>query len=428
MVRAIANRQSVQAGRSNGRLRLVIAWILVVLALLPWRSQTYYSGGVDPTVAVKAVLQIVALVLALGRALPGRLYAALGPRTLAIVFAFVLFACLGGWAAGSPVTSAILGIRILLIVATVALLMVSYPHDVALTSGIMVLAGVGMFCGLSGLGKVGATGRLYGGILPINPNQISLMISPLVIWLVWRMLQAQARLVEYALLVVLFATTWLTGSRTGLVGLIIGIVIVLMYARRLPLGGMLSIIFCMPVLLWIVGFTGVIAGYVGRNGDGHVMTLSSRTIAWSAAFSAPTDFWSHWFGGGLNVTTVSVTGQWWNQQVVDSSWVSAYIQAGVVGVALLALWSFTCLTASFRAPRATRGLMIALVVNAIIRSALETGLIGSFVLFVVMLIPALTCEIRPRTKPPEHIRLTQSPMQPDRNAASAAPAELNGTR
>jgi hypothetical protein len=188
--------------------------------------------------------------------------------------------------------------------------------------------------------------------------------------------------------------TWLTGSRTGLFALFLAIFVLVLLAPRINFGTMATALAAVPVLFFVVAYTAALGGFFGRGGSTNLLTLSSRTVAWQSVFSAHRDFYGLWFGGGLAVKTVSVNQAFASSQVIDSSWVSTYVQTGVLGVLLLALWVVGTLVAALRHRSPIGRLWLALAVFALVRSFLATGLLDTYVLFVVMLVPALQVDLR----------------------------------
>ncbi len=96
--------------------------------------------------------------------------------------------------------------------------------------------------------------------------------------------------------------------------------------------------FRLPGLVYLALGTDVLSSVLNRGGGEQVATLSNRTIAWQAAFNLNRDVWQTWFGQGLAQKKISVPGQWWDTQLLDSSWISALVQGGYLGVG----WSWFC--------------------------------------------------------------------------------------
>lgn len=371
-----------------------LVWPLLLVSLVAWRKGVYFSGGVDPIVIAKAAVGGVALVLAYA-ALPEAAHRArLGARTPLIVLSYVVLSLLGAWAGESLLASAVLAVRLLIVLATVSLLVVSFPAAVLLRSMLTTMAVLGLLVGLAGLGSFAAEGRLSGGVLPLAPNQLALLYTAPLLALFWQVLHRSATAWHVMGVVVLAALTWMTGSRTGMLALALACLVVIVTTPRLKAGVIVVTVMSVPALFFVAAFTPVLATYFGRGGAKNLTTLNSRTIAWEAAFNAGNDFWNKWFGSGMAVKTISVTGTYWDTQVLDSTWVSVFVQGGIVGITLLAVWSVWTLISVGSARTEHRSLWLALVVLVLVRSAVETGLFDSYVLFVVMLLPALVAERR----------------------------------
>jgi len=372
-------------------IRIYLICLMLVSSQVPWRTGEYFSGGVDAVVAAKAVLVVAALMLALLAPAPV-IPRPVGVRSLVVVLCFATCSALGGWATGTLVSSVILSVRVLLLAVTLLLVHRAYPLEKSLRALCVVSGLIGVVVALSGAGSLLSRGRLYGGILPLNPNLIALLIGVPCMVLVWRVLQRHSRAYEPYLVAALLAITWLTGSRAGLLALVLAFVVMFLQARRLPVTVVLLAIAAVPVVAYVTLSTDLVAGYFARGGDHNLTTLNSRTIAWSSAFTMKTGFWQHWFGAGYATKTVAVSGTYWDTQVLDSSWVSAFVQGGVVGFALLTVWSVATLVAAFRCPQPWRMLASALVVYCLVRSFVMSGLLGSEVLFVVFLLLSLSVE------------------------------------
>jgi O-antigen ligase len=107
--------------------------------------------------------------------------------------------------------------------------------------------------------------------------------------------------------------------------------------------------------------------------------------------------WKRWFGGGLPMKHIPVSGQYWQTQLLDSSWISALVQTGLVGLALTAVWVLATLASAFRTPRPWRPLWVGLVVFIGLRSLLESGLFDASTSFIVFAIVSLVTERATRT-------------------------------
>ena len=373
--------------------RHLVCVILLSVSLLNWRLGDYYSGGLDPVVAAKALLSLIALGLSVSlvRAAPTRQW--VGLRTVTIAGLYLAATFMGGMANGATSTNAVLVIRVVLVLITMLCLIMSTSIEQNITQVTAGLAVVGVVLAVTGLPNYAATGRLYGGVLPVNPNGIALQIGPFLLAALWRMLNERPQRFDVPLFALLLVLTWLTGSRTALIALLLGMAAIMVLSRRLPVPAALTLVAGVPVAVYVLYVSPLFAKFFERGGSQSVLTLNSRTIAWKTALDAHLNFWQQWFGRGLEVKQISVRGAYWNAQVLDSSWLSTYVQVGVIGVALLGLWVLSSLVVAARCPQPYRPILVAVVLYAAVISILETGLLDAYPLFVVMLLPCLSAEI-----------------------------------
>lgn len=380
-------------------IRLVLTWTMLLIGVISWRSDAYYEGGLDPVVVAKAGLTLVALGVAAVAAAGSTTRRPVGARTVVLVGAYLSVTLVGALSGAAPMPSAVLAVRVLVLAAAVICIVIANPMDAVVRTLCAGMSVVGLICAVTGVGSVLSGGRLTGGLFPVNPNQIALLFGPPIIYAVWRLLRGIGSVFDLCCAVAFSGLTLLTGSRTGLLALLVAIVALVLQARPLPVGAFIACVAAIPLIAYLVVSTGAVSSYFVRGDSANVTTLSSRTIAWNAAFSGPTDFWQHWFGGGLAVKTVNVTGTYWSTQVLDSSWVSAFVQGGILGIVLLGAWALWSLGAAFRCTPPWRWFWSAAALYAIVRSLLSSGLIDAHVLFVVMLVASLATEPVTRRAP-----------------------------
>ena len=145
----------------------------------------------------------------------------------------------------------------------------------------------------------------------------------------------------YILVVIaLGVTLLLTQSRTT-ISLTAAVVLFLTFRgirnARLRLGITILAVIC---FLFILNFTDVIQSFGSRGGTSSVESAGSRTIAWNAVLNMSRTTLENLFGQGLSNKFIPVEGQWWSSQMMDSSWFSAFLQAGLIGCASLShSWS-----------------------------------------------------------------------------------------
>jgi O-antigen ligase len=217
------------------------------------------------------------------------------------------------------------------------------------------------------------TGRLQGAIPPLSPNELALLAGIVVLYVTWRGVLGDAgpRLIVAG--VAALGVIWATGSRTALLMLIVAVLVMALHIRRAPVGLVVGGLLLGGFGAVAVVTTGLLAGFLERDGTG-VSTLESRFIAWDAATRWAESGWQLVFGGGLSVKIIEVEGQWWNEQPLDSSWVSLLVQTGLLGLIASAAWVLWVLRGVLRAPRPYRALFVGLWVFLIGRSLVESGL------------------------------------------------------
>lgn len=393
--RSVSHAASALPQRTQSRFIQWLCWSLVLVGLIPWRSGEYFTGGLDPVVIAKALLSL----LALGAAFmvwtqTPHVRAPAGLWTVVIMSLYLVASMFGSWDAGTLIPSFILGVRLVILVLTIHLLVASVPVDQHVTVFLWATGAVGVVLALSGLGGLTSEGRLGGGLLPISPNQLALLLGVPVIGIIWWAVNRDLSLWGSLMVPFLLALIWFTGSRAGLLAVIFAVLVVLCMAPRISVGLFLSLAGAIPFAFYLAVYTDSLAAFIGRGGtnEGSITTLNSRTIAWQAAFSGDKEFWERWFGHGLSVKTVPVRGTYWDTQVLDSTWVSVYVQAGAVGLALLVIWCLISLARALSASVPYRSLWLALILYAVIRSIVQTGIFDTYVLFAVILFPALMAD------------------------------------
>jgi hypothetical protein len=374
---------------------LYVICLLLVAGTVSWRRGVYFTGAFDVVVILKAGISGLALLLALYTWRQASNRTELGPRTVVIGGTYLAVTCLGGLAAGSGFASAVVAVRVALIAASLLLLLSTFELDQVMGSLVHVFGAVAAVSIITGLASVGQ-GRLEGGIPPLSPNELAFMCGTVALHALHRVVAHASRPWDWPVIVALLLVVWLTGSRTGVATLMLAMVLMLLQARRLSVPAFISLVVGVPVLAFVATSTSTVGDLLSRGGAENVTTLSSRTIAWQAALQMDMSFWQRWFGGGLAMKHVPVTGQYWSDQLLDSSWISALVQGGLVGITLYALWTLGTVIAAVRSPRPWRPLWTGLLVFVVGRSFLESGLLDASTPFLVFITVSAMSEKGPR--------------------------------
>jgi hypothetical protein len=365
-----------------------VVFILLIGASIPWRSKTYYEGGVDSIVLAKAVLSLVAL----GLAVLVTFRRPVRPlRAAPLIFLLCYLACtmLGAWNTGYLIPGGVIATRVLLVAVTVIVLSrVLSPYTLlgSLVAAVGTFVAVGASTGIGSL----AEGRLSGGIPPLHPNELASGSAVVMLYCLWRVSAGQETWVQVAAIAGAGGVLVATGSRTPLVAMAVASVIVVLHVQAVRMRTLVLGLALAPVALWVLAGTDLVRSLLFRDQTvERLSTLSNRTIAWQAALAPQDSPWQTWFGGGLQLKRIEVPGQFWNVQILDSSWVSALVQAGMAGMVVCALWVLYSALTTLRSPARLRALQLTLLVYLTLRGFLESGLFDastSFILFFTTVI------------------------------------------
>jgi hypothetical protein len=366
--------------RPHSPRTLFVLWILVFASVVPWRQGSIYTGSIDPVVIGKAAVSVAALVLV--ALVPRRYELRVGIRSIGFVVVISVVGMLGALRTSDLAASATLTVRLLLVAVTIILIARRWSPLTVLSTLLAASGTIAVIAGASGAATFFAQGRLEGVIPPLHSNELALLAALPLIALIrmlsigrghgWHLLAA------IALGVVLLACD----SRTALAALVVAIITLLLTAHHISTRASIALIAAVPICALFLTQTGVLAALVTRNQPtGQIGTLNSRTIAWNVVLATPWNEWARWWGTGYSTTQVAVTGQYWQTQVLDSSWVSALAQVGVIGTLLLGLWVAATVVSSLR--RSTiRALALPIMIFVLPRSVLESGLVDSSTFFM----------------------------------------------
>lgn len=371
--------------------QLYLCCLLLLFCTIPWRRGTYFSGSLDPVVAAKGVLGGAGLAMALLLSRRSTRTTVVGARTLTLAVLYLLVSCLGGWAAGQGLPSFVVAVRVAMLLTSLALLLHAVGVTRLITAMVHSMGVVALLAVATGVGSLGS-GRLQGGVPPLTPNEIALLTGTVLLHTVQRMVEGQTARWGPALALALFGVVWLTGSRTTAATLLVAVGVMVVQARRFSVPGFIAMVAAIPAVAFVALATSAVTNMLLRGGEQNVTTLASRTIAWKAALTMDGSTYQRWFGGGLPMKHIPVTGQYWETQLLDSSWISALVQTGLVGLALVTVWVLAVLVSALRTPRPWRPLWVGLVVFVGLRSLLESGLFDASTSFIVFAMVSLMTE------------------------------------
>lgn len=372
------------------------AWHLAAIALLcvgcvvAWRQGAFYSGGVDPVVALKALMQSAALAWAWVLAKKHGLARPLGIRSLNYLLMILSVSLIGAVAAGDVMASAVIAIRVIMMALTLMLVMRSYSAEPTLLALALAMAIVGVLSAGTGL-ALGGGARLSGGIPPLSPNEIALLAGVPALLLLHEGIRARVHWWHLALLVMLAGMLLLSESRTALIGAAAASGLMLILVRHIPLQTVIAALVAFPLLTYALLMTPILQNLMAREDSASLLTLNSRTISWSAVLNLPWDSWQRWVGTGLSTKTIPVEGQYWEEQVFDSSWISLLAQSGIIGIVIAAVWIAGVVFRAMKTAKA-RTLYLPLLAFILVRSFMENGLIDAGVMFLAFFAISLNLE------------------------------------
>ena len=375
--------------------RLYLVLLLLVVSSVAWRKGAFFSGGVDTVVLAKAALTMLAFLVAAVTRRPEGALATLRGAPLLWLIGYLTVALVGGLLSGDAFASFVLVARVALLAVTLVLVMLAYPWQTVMSALGGSMLALAFFGSITGLGSIAETGRLYGGIPPLNANEICFLVSVPTVLTFWRCVTEQGRWVEYAAIPVLLGWVWMTGARTGLAALILALLVILALTPRIP-GAIAALsAAAVPAVVYLTFFTGFLIDFAGRGGMTSVTTLNSRTVAWSAALDYHDTLVGQLFGGGLSLKYIPISAMYRSQQILDSTWISAILQAGYLGSSFLVLIVLSTAIAAFRLQPPVRSLSVALVTMVTVVSVLESGMFDTTPAFILLFVLVLFTH-RPR--------------------------------
>ena len=286
---------------------LLVAF-LATCAQVPWRPDALYAGGADPVVVAKAALTLTALGIGvlLVRSRTERYPVPAAP--FLFVSAFLGCSVLGAAADGRLVPTAVLSVRVILVLLIVAVLVRTYAVRDVLHAFVVVFAILVIAATLTTL-ALGTTGRLHGGLPPLHANELASLTVICLIWVVGRLFRGEDRPWSLLFIPACIAIIVLTQSRTSLIAGFAALVVVTLFATRVRVGRR--------------GGRRVRPAAAPRHRHAHPGRRAARDPG--RGHLAPRDLrrpplrveggrrpgqsFSHqWFGGGLSQKTIQVVG------------------------------------------------------------------------------------------------------------------------
>jgi hypothetical protein len=214
-------------------------------------------------------------------------------------------------------------------------------------------------------------GRLSAVLWPMLPTQLAQYAAiaaglTLILWFA-RLVSGRAAAIGIGFAVVILL---LSHTRTALVALVAGLLVAgislfFINARVRKFMATIAVI----VVLAILTAAGFLTAWLARGESAQGLTsLTGRTTFWSAVLTLPRTRFEEIFGFGL--TNASINGL-----PIDSNWLSAYLQEGLVGVVICAtIYVFVIVAAFFRSTGVRRALILFLGTYCLLASFTEDAI------------------------------------------------------
>jgi hypothetical protein len=234
-------------------------------------------------------------------------------------------------------------------------------------------------------------GRLAGVIWPIWPTGVAhlaatLLGTSVVLWMCRVITGAHASLalvISGAVLIATHTRTAVTGTVIGLTVATASLLLSHVRARQVTLlsgaaAAVAAVFFASALTTWALR---------GQRAD-QVGELTGRTKVWSGVLDTPRPLVKEVFGSGLS-------NQSFNGLPIDSSWVSMFVDQGLIGVFLLtAVLLLLFIMAATRERGPERAVALFLLTYCLVASFTETGL-GAAAPYQLDLVVAAALLVRP---------------------------------
>jgi len=359
-----------QARERSVRRRVAIAWGLLVLNAL-----TYYGSILHIPSAAGKVIQQGALPVALLLALTVNRRVIVRPNVFLTVLSLLVIEALVTTLQPQHVGTVYRFIRLAEFVAVLWLLTPWWSRrDLLLVRYHLISLSVALGTVILALlvvpGHALSGGRLQGVLWDIPATEVGhygAVVAGLVIvlWLGGILGGRVALLVALAgisLIILSHTRTALVGMLAGLLVAGLSLVVVRARARRFFVAaGVL-------VSIGVMTAAGVATAWLARGQDAaQLASLTGRTDFWHLVLSMPRTRFEQIFGFGLSNGTV-------NGLPIDSNWLVAYLEQGIVGVVICAVMVLFLLVVAFFQPSGTRrALALFLITYCLVASFTQVG-------------------------------------------------------
>ncbi|MFE0510978.1 O-antigen ligase family protein [Streptomyces sp. NPDC058964] len=201
-----------------------------------------------------------------------------------------------------------------------------------------VFVGSSLLALLLGLNPL-KSGRLHGFLPPTHPNNLGAIagLAVIVLFVPWARGDKPVRW-QGASLLLLAAGVVLSGSRTSILATGFGLCLALLQRSTRRRG--VPVLSCCVLLIMLNALLGnplhsLYTRESARGSDFIDLTFTGRTERWATAADVERTVPQTLFGKGMAVKTVPTLNGFVAEEPLDGSWVSAFVQAGMLGLGAL---------------------------------------------------------------------------------------------
>jgi len=176
-----------------------------------------------------------------------------------------------------------------------------------------------------------AGGRLRGTIWPIYPTQLAQYgaVAAGMIVVLWMGRKASGR-AALAGVTIGIAELLLSHTRTALIGLIAGLIVAGLSLSNARVRRFFFVTAAVTAAGGVIAASAITSWLTRGEGVAGLRTLTGRTNFWAAVLNTPRTPFQEIFGFGISNASV-------NGLPIDSNWLSAYMEEGILGVIICAL-------------------------------------------------------------------------------------------
>lgn len=381
------------------------ALLLLVVSVISWRRANVFAGQLDWVVLGKLALTTAAVLAVLwARRNVSRSGGSINTVAVAPLLLVALYcgsSAAGAFLFGTVVSTVELSVRVLVVGFVILTVVELVGPMIAISMLARVLAAVAIWVAVTGtLSSELFPGRLVGNFPPfaggvestadVYPNEIAFLAAVPLVYFVWRTVNVDTSFARLLTMMALGVIVFLTGSRTTEALAAASVLALIICGTRHGRFRLSMITGTVIGFLFAITFTDAIQHFGSRGGTSqNIESFGDRMIAWNTVLGMTRPAMQTLFGLGIANKFIPIEGHYWHKQVLDSSWFSAFVQAGVIGVVIAVAFVIYAATQALRNARPAKDLWLALGVLVGVRSIFESGLLDTSTSFIVFMMVSM---------------------------------------